>query len=173
MFREHSESTLSEWANRLVLFRYIRRLGGLADDGDSFKCAFKYSSMADIERFCDFLDIELIKYTTEPLKAEKGRSYTSEEHQNFPSIIQGTNWVKQPSHCHINGGRAFIWCSKELITVSSSPYPPNHYWSVTEEHVVNAEKLELVLKNSPLTVVDPPLDHERCLCPKYFPTLFS
>tara|TARA_R110002095_G_scaffold31072_1_gene30016 strand:+ start:119 stop:652 length:534 start_codon:yes stop_codon:yes gene_type:complete len=171
-FEEHSVEELKEWTRRLKIFRYVRRQGGLADDGDRIICAYSYKDDSELEKFLNFLNNEMVVYSSEPPKAEYGRCYTNEEREAFPSIINDTKWIEQPGNCLINGALAFIWCSNGKITIHASAITTTPDYSVGNDHVRSAELIEQVLVDSPLPVLDPPLNSERCLCPLYHSSFF-
>ena len=50
LFRQHSEAELTEWMRELRFFRYIRALGGHANDGDMFLAALRCANHEDLPR---------------------------------------------------------------------------------------------------------------------------
>jgi hypothetical protein len=168
LFEAHPEATLGSWARRLRLFRFFRAYGGHANDGDSLDVAYRYGSLQELESFLSELGIPLVKYTEHPPRPEREVSYSSEELATFPSLIAGTEWVRQPGPSVISGQKVFIWCEGGLVKISVGKT-----YQVTEEDVVSAEAVERLLLGSRLERVDPPLDTDHYVCPKYYPTYFS
>ena len=46
-------------------------------------------------------------------------------------------------------------------------------WTVEGFHIDIAKKLELLLSQSELSCIDPPLNLKNYVCPKYFPFLYN
>lgn len=169
LYEQHSESELREWAMRLQFFRYFRAYGGHANDGDSLDIALKYESTEMLIEILRNLGLEPTVYAEKPDQPKPGTRYTHEKYISFPSLIRGTEWIKQPSHCEIWGVKVFIWCDNGLINISASPGS----YVVTTEHVESAEKLETKLSDLIRLLVDPPKDTKHYVCPKYHPSIFS
>lgn len=168
LFRPHSEDTLRGWAKRLSLFRFFRAYGGHANDADSLDVAFRYRSIEELESFLRSLGVKLVKYSERPPQPEPLVAYRADEFAKFPSVIQGTAWIRQPGHSIIAGQKVFIWCTAETVKISIS----GHY-EVTEAEVAAAEAVEKELAVSGLERVDPPIDTKNYICPKYYPEFFS
>jgi hypothetical protein len=169
LFERHDEAELRNWARRLCLFRFFRAFGGHVNDGDSLDCAFRYHSIRDLELFFSLVGIEPVRFNLKPLQPEPGVPYPGNIFDTFPSLIPGTEWIKQPGHCEIGGNKAFVWCHADKIVVSATG--GSH--DVSEAAVENAERLEEVLKIVPLRLQDPPRDTNHYICPKYYPSYFS
>jgi len=74
----------------------------------------------------------------------------------------------------IEGGTARVeeWTGYLKMCIDGEPDDP--YWRVTESAVESARVIEAELR--PLLqarVVDPPVDSERCICPKYYPEIWT
>ena len=168
LFESHSEATLVAWAKRLRLFRFFRAYGGHANDGDSLDVAYDYQDIRDLHRFFWHIQIPVVTFEEQPPQPEAGVSYPATEFAEFPSIIPGTHWIRQAGQCLIQGQRAFIWCDKSRIKISLGGD-----YQVTDAHVDAAEAIEKVLVHAPLTRIDPPVDNQHCICPKYYPAYFD
>lgn len=165
-FRAHSEAELREWVSRLRLFRYFRAYGGHANDGDSLDVAFRYDGEAELVRFLDRLGVQVSVFHEAPPQPTPGAGYSSEDFSAFPSLVSGTQWIEQPGHRTIFMKPVFIWCSEATVEVSASPSS----WTVTEDDVRAAEELEEEFARlGPVEIVDPPVDTQHYLCPKYYP----
>ncbi|MNR07326.1 hypothetical protein D3C85_1234420 [compost metagenome] len=168
LFESHPEKTLRLWSQRLSLFRFFRAYGGHANDDDSLDVAYRYESFQELEKFLNFLGVNLIKYSEQSLQPQHGVSYKGDEFTNFPSLIAGTRWVQQPGHSIIAGQKVFIWCERGLIKISIG-----ESYQVTEADVASAEMVEKLLFDSNLERIDPPFDTKHYICPKYHPTYFT
>ncbi len=160
LFESHSEATLQEWARRLRFFRFFRAYGGHANDGDSLDVVYEYRSVEDLYRFFAHLGIPITSVADRPRPPESGVACP-------PSLIPGTS-LKQPGHCFVTGQKVFVWCETSKIKISLGAD-----YRVTEAHVQAAEAIEVVLSDAPLLRIDPPVDNEHCICPKYYPAYFS
>ncbi|WP_109508667.1 hypothetical protein [Nocardioides speluncae] len=81
-----------------------------------------------------------------------------------PTVAQ-PGWVRIADadvHTWVSGGRLTL-----TISDADSPY------DVTEAAVRAAEAVEPVLAPIRALVIDPPLDRAHCICPKYYPDLWS
>jgi hypothetical protein len=168
LFESHPESILRAWANRLRLFRFFRAYGGHANDGDSLDVAYRYQGVDELRMFFSYLGINLVTYDEQPPQPKAGVSYRGEEFGRFPSLIPATEWIQQPGHCLIAGQRAFVWCERGTIKISVG-----EQYRVTESHVQAAEAIEQLLLAISLERVDPPVDNEHYICPKYYPAYFG
>ena len=62
-------------------------------------------------------------------------------------------------HARLDGGRIYLTLGGQ--------------WEVAEADVAAAEIVEKRLEGAPLSLVEPPLDDEHCVCPKYYPDWFD
>ena len=169
LFERHSESELRDWASRLNLFRYFRAYGGHANDGDSLDVALSYSTTESLLDLFRLLRFEPVIFNEKPLQPIAGVSYTGEEYWKFPSLITGTEWIQQPSHCELFGIKVHFWCESGIAKISTSPAS----YDVNIEHVLAAEKLEKEFMKLNLNYIDPPRETEHYICPKYYPSFFK
>lgn len=167
-----SEATLRAWARSLSLFRFVRAIGGHANDSDSLDVLFAVGSVEALLGFLEGAGVKPEVYSSAPPQPVVGRPYTAGEMAGFPSLIPGTCWIAQPGHCSVSGVPVFLWCrlrgSGWSITISLGTE-----YEVTAADVGNAARLEPLLRDLPAQRIDPPTDSERCLCPKYHPELFD
>jgi hypothetical protein len=168
LFKSHSEDTLRNWAKRLSLFRFFRAYGGHANDGDSLDVAYRYGNLGELEEFLRSLGVNVVIYRERPPQPEPGKAYPGDEFAKFPSLIPGTEWVRQPGHCTIAGQKVFIWCENDLVKISIG-----ERYEVTEDDVAAAEEVEKKLSATSLERVDPPFDTNHYICPKYYPDYFG
>lgn len=168
LFEQHSEDALRAWARRLKLFRFFRAQGGHVNDGDSLAVAFAYKGQEQLEAFLTGLGIELVKFDAQPPQAQIGVSYRGDVFAQFPSLIAGTSWTKQPGRCEVAGVEVFVWCYADKIQISMSDG-----YAVSEKNISDAEIVEQALAQVTLERIDPPRDSRNYICPKYYPDYFS
>ena len=168
-WRRSHPTKLQQWAKQMQYFRFVGEIGGRAEDSDELKVAFKYQSIDDIKQFCAFLDIRLIEHTRKPPSPEVGVGYPMDEYVRlFPSLISGTEWIEQLGRCQIAGQSVFVWCNDGAIVISIGMGN-----GVSDADVASAVLVEHALDTVALTRIEPPVDHPRCICPKYYPTYFD
>jgi hypothetical protein len=167
LFEEHSESELRAWAQRLKFFRFFRAQGGHVNDGDSLDVAFAYRTTSQLKAFLRDLGVEVVRFDAKPPQPELGISYAADIFAEFPSLISGTTWLKQPGHCKVMGIHAFIWCAADRVKISIGAD-----YRVSEQNVIDAERLELVLDGVALERIDPPRDSKNYICPRHYPDFF-
>jgi hypothetical protein len=168
LFETHSEVTLRAWARRLHLFRFCRAYGGQANDGDSLQVVYSYQQFEELDKFLGHLGIKLATFDEQPPQSKEGVLYSVEDFARIPSLIPGTQWIEQPGYCSVAGQKALIWCEQDSIRISVG-----EGYRVTEFEVQAAEQIENALVGVSLARVDPPVDHKRCICPKYYPHYFG
>lgn len=81
--------------------------------------------------------------------------------------------VETPGWNTVAGARVFVYVAGGLELVMNDTADP---YSVTANTVVEAERVEQMIEAHPALwsrVVDPPVDHPRCICPKYHPRVFE
>jgi hypothetical protein len=170
LFEGDRKELFQKWAAKLNLFRFVRAAGGHANDADELVVAFRYRSFGEVEKFLNSIGVELVKFSEEPSQPEPGVSYQGDEYKNFPSLVPGTTWIKQPGHCTIDGIKVFLWCdleSKLKFHLFDEKYV------ISEASFQDAEILEKTLASCPLERVEPPFDNDHCICPKYHPEFFG
>jgi len=150
------------------MFRFVRAIGGHANDGDELLVAFRYSGPDELREFFRRLGTELVVRQQRPPQPIAGTPYTSDEYARFPSTIPGTRWIEQPGHIQVDGQAAFAWCDASSIRLVVA-----EGYDVTEANVDGAEAIERLLLDTGLPRIDPPVEHERCVCPQYHPELFE
>lgn len=168
LFESHPETVLREWAQRLAYFRFFRAFGGHANDGDSLDVAYRYETTEQLEAFLSALGVTLFRFEEKPPQAEIGVSYSGAEFAKFPSLIAGTEWIRQPGRCVIAEQPAFVWCANHLVKISVGAD-----YAITAADVRAAEIIEQRLAKVALERVDPPLDSRNYVCPKYYPAYFT
>jgi hypothetical protein len=160
LFESIDLPTLRLWYARLHYFRFLRAVGGHANDGDSLNAALRYHSESDL------LDLLCVL----GLSAGNGSVLSSEVPLAAPrpSFVPDTNHLRQPGHCQIGGSDVFVWCSGSAMIISANPLS----YTVEEIHVQAAEAVENVLRASlHHRILDPPGESPYYLCPHNYPDL--
>lgn len=160
MFESIDLLTLRLWYERLHYFRFLRAVGGHANDGDSLNAALRYDGEADLLGVLS--ELGLAPVTRSESESEEGLASPR------PSFVPHTNNLRQPGHCQIGGAEVFLWCSGSTMLISANPLS----YTVEENHVQAAEKVEKVLRASMQhRIQNPPGESHYYLCPQYYPDL--
>jgi len=152
--------TLRRWYKLLYHFRFLRAVGGHANDGDSLDAALRYHGEPDLRGLLSELGLAP--------DARSESEFEGELASPRPSFVPSTKRLRQPGHCQIGGAEVFLWCSGSTMLISANP----RSYTVEEHHVQAAEKVEKVLRA--LThdrILDPPGESHYYLCPQYHPDL--
>ena len=141
----------------LSTFRFCRAIGGHANDGDELVAALRYSSSDDLGALATTLGITLRRASWLRLKEANEVPDAPHWQQPLPQSLGGV-----PLLLHARSGLLEI-C---IAGAEGDPY------SVTGLDVERARAVEVLLAPVRDRVVDPPRDTSRCLCPKYYPSIF-
>ena len=115
------------------------------------------------------LRIPFTRYHEAPAQPVPGKTYPSAGLGVFPSLVQGTRWIKQPGRVTIGKTEAFVLCHPDRVVITADP---NGY-EVTNDTVAAAELLEWELgldQLDGLSIICP-RDTAYCLCPARYPEL--
>ena len=165
---ELSEEFLRHWAPRLRFFRYVKALGGHTNDIDEIVLVLSYAGENNLTQLFDELGIPYQRYLTKPPQPELGKSYPGKEFAEFPSLIPGTRWIRQPVWQTLDSVTVSVWCETDKVKFTVVG-PPERDWGITETEFENAEKLESIFEKYSERIIDPPVDSANCICPKYYP----
>ena len=171
LFEKHSVETLRVWYGRLQFFRYVRALGGHANDDDALELAIAYRGEDELCNVLQRLHIPFTRYHLAPAQPVPGKTYPSAGLGAFPSLVQGTRWIKQPGRVTIGKTEAFVWCHPDRVVITADP---NGY-EVTNDTVAAAELLERELgldQLDGLSIICS-RDTSHCLCPARYPELLA
>lgn len=160
-FRSHSFDELEEWTERMRFFRFVRAIGGHANDGDELSCALRYDSEEDLLSITAKLGMPLQLPPPDALEAEPGRSYTRDEFDRLRSPIERFPRYEQPGHVTIAGVPTFVWVRPDRLTFRVAGAKGDPY-EVTEKDVENAIAIERDLAPFADRVIDPPVDGDHC-----------
>jgi len=161
LFETVSPETLRHWVQRLRYFRFLRAVGGHANDGDSLNAALRYEGEADLWSLLTALRIALDASSENPSHQD------AEASSLRPSYVPQTAMLRQPGHCKIGGSDVFPWCSASSILISANP----RSYTVEEVHIAAAARVEVILQAMAHRVLDPPGDSLHYLCPQNYPDL--
>lgn len=171
LYERHSPAELRGWANRLALFRFCRAQGGHANDGDQLRVVFAVPTEPDLRAALTAIGIEPAVIPADAPRPVAGRSYTGTEYAAFIVPIDEYPHLAQPSWVRLADADVHVWVAGGRLALqiadTDSPY------DVTEAAVRAAESVEAALAPIRHLVIDPPLDRERCICPKYYPEFWS
>lgn len=169
LYETHSEDTLRQWAKQMRLFRFVRAIGGHANDDEQLQLRFRLKGDAAIEDFCNAIGIKLKRFSVEPPQPVYGVSYPIEEFEKFPFLIPNTLWLEQPGRCKISGNPVYVWFFDNSARITIA----NDGFDVNELDVVRATQIEDALTPIRFERIDPPVDWKHCICPKYYPDFFD
>ena len=142
----------------LSIFRFCRAIGGHANDGDQLVAALRYSSSDDLGALAAALGITLRRVSRLRLK-------------EVSQVPDAPSW-QQPLHQSLGGVPVFLYAQRGTLEISIAGAAGDPY-SVTRADVDRAGIVEPLLEPVRDRVVDPPRDTDRCLCPKYYPSIFG
>ena len=163
-----SEDLIKDWAKRLNFFRYVKASGSFGDDIDELVLALRYAGEHDLIRLFQDLHVPYKRHSSKPPQPEPGRGYTSAEFAQFPSLIAGTNWIEQPVWQTIHSVTVSVWCTIDMARFTIVG-PREKNWVITQIEFENAERLERIFEKHSQRIIDPPVDTQNCVCPKYYP----
>jgi len=142
LFERHPKQTLSRWASALNYFYFIRAWGGHANDGDSFKAAFRYTDRQDLIVKLDRLGQTLNAIPPDYPRPVVGKPYTGEEASRFKSEIRKFGDLEQPKWRIVFGHKAFIWVSDDNIEISVMGTLDGDLYEVSEADFETCRALE-------------------------------
>lgn len=154
LLRAHSWSRLHDWVRRLRHTRFVRAVGGHANDGDYLALALRWEGEEDL------------RHLMARLGAPLGASLPG------TSTVPGHPHLAQPGHVVVLGLRAFAWVRGDRVEIRLSGADGRAH-EVSEADVLDAEALEGALGDLASRVVDPPVDTDRVVTPLTFPELFA
>ncbi len=157
-FGRHSEAELTEWARTLSIFRFCGAIGGHANDGDQLMAGLRYSSSDDLADLAAALGITLWRVPWLRLN-------------DANQIPDAPRW-QQPDRQSLGGVSVFVYAEHGILNICIAGAAGDPY-SVTQADVDQARIVERLLEPVRHRVVDPPRDNPRCICPKYYPSIFG
>jgi hypothetical protein len=168
MSNELSERFLNHWAKRLKFFRYVKARGGFDGNIDKIILVLHFDCQEDILSFFDALAIPYKLHREQPSRPEPGKSYSVADRAKFLPIIPGTNWIEQPVWRTIDLVLVSVWGEMDRLKFTIVG-PKEKHWRITDTEFENAERLENIFEKYSQRIIDPPIDSNNCLCPKYYP----
>lgn len=170
LYKEFSEEFLRAWVNKLKYFRFVRNSGGGFDSvPDKLLVAIKFDDEKSLRSLFESLGISYRVYDEKPPQPKLGEKY---KFGDYPYLIQGTEWIEQPSHQKINGIPVFIWASNGQLEITISG-PLENKFDMRLTEFENAKELEMLIQRYENLIVDPPRDNKLCICPKYYPEFWT
>jgi len=167
-FGEHSKHQMIEWIKIIKKFRYVRAIGGHANDCDELLLGIVFNNTSEMLLTLEKWGVILKKHHEKPPQPLIGIRYSGKEYMSFPSIIKGTFWVEEPGHCTIFGQNVIISCGEKGMYITA-----NLKQEITDSDIKKAQIIEQHLSHFDLEYRDPPRDNKYCLCPKYHLEIFN
>ena len=172
LFYPLSGSDLARWARSLVHFRICTSSGGLGDDnGVWIETRISYTDKHDLDRTLKHFDLSLKKMPPykPPEPIESTLFYDVVPHDALaPTAISSLPDYQQIGHCEVGEEACFVW-----IDETSIKFHFGTNWTVTAGDVALAQEFEKRFDQLVDRIIDPPIDNSYCLCPKYYPQLWS
>ena len=172
VFKRHSLETVRAWALSLQYFRFCRAYGGHANDGDSFRCALRIHDEASLLGLCRSLSLSLVLLPLDTPRPIPGKRYSLPEFDKFRQPIDAFPRYERPGHTTLFGVPAFVWVRADSVEIHLSGAGGDSY-EVTDLDFENAKRLEGEFRRLGLEFCDPPMDSPNCICPKFWPELFT
>jgi hypothetical protein len=160
-FRSHSQAELKEWTARMRFFRFHRAVGGLANDGDTLRCAVRVETEAELISVASSLGITLRELPPDEPQPVLGKQYESAEMRRFRSRMEPFPRFQQLGRVRLASVNCFaqVWDSRLEIQISGAAGNP---YEVTEEDVANAVRVEQLLIPFSQKVIQPSMDDDHC-----------
>ena len=149
VFRSPGRAELVAWARRLRYFRFCKAIGGFAQDGDQFRVALRYTTLADLRKLLAQLGLP-------PL--------TTRDAAGRPLARR----------VELAGASAFLTIDLAPASrLNLSLADPEQLYDVTARAVAAAVAVEALLAAHAARLIDPPLASVYCVCPAYYPDLWA
>jgi len=145
------------WCKKLSIFRYYSPY----EKDESFERLAAKINIPDVEelkRVCRLLKLRLKKTPKHP-------KIVGEEISGFPQY-------RQIGFTRLFGRKVFIWADKDSISIEINGTFGDMY-AVSKWDFRKAGKLEKKLAKLDIDFVDPPIDNNHCICPKYYPEFWK
>ena len=152
LFYGYGRAELGAWARRLHYFRFVKALGGHANDGDRLLAALHYADNADLRSL-------LAQFG---LPAGPGND---------------ADPIPSPGCVTLAGVKVYVDVRSvpnlQLQQLELSIIDPKGSYDITPQAVVAAEAVEQLLVAHALRIIDPPGRDHHCVCPAYYPELWA
>lgn len=136
----HGFDTIKKWVTSLKLFRFVRAVGGHANDGDEFVLLIEYLDIAHLKEILRFFSIELNEIPPDYNSPKPGVPYKYIEFSKFKSEIKEHPGFEQPGKVKLLNREVFIFVGNNLIKICvTNLYNP---YIVTDEEFQYCMKLE-------------------------------
>ena len=164
---KHSQDDLASWAPSLRYFRYVRAFGGMNSDGDALLVAIGIDSRDDAPQVLGQLGIEIQLLPPDVSQPLPGRRYSGDEMSAFASVCDAYPDLAQPGWTTVAGEPVFAWIKGDRIELAC--HDDDNNYEVTERTLQRASRLEPLIASLADRIVDPPEEHQRCFCPRFYP----
>lgn len=170
LYEKHSRATIYTWARELRYFRFCRATGGHGREDDRLHVAIGFHDRNSLVYAFHRLCIPLVILPPDEPQPVAGRAYQGDELLRFRIGAEPFPDIKQPGLVRVQGVLiyAMVYPGRLEIEISDE-----EYYEVTERAVASAKMLEVSLAAMADSVIDPPMDNNHCICPKYYPGIWS
>ncbi|GAA3470729.1 hypothetical protein [Nonomuraea roseola] len=171
LHERHSPGLLRAWARSLTYFRFCRAYGGHSNDGDRLLVRLRVETESDLPAVMSALGLPIERLPPDDPRPVAGMAYTAAEFGGFRLPMPRFPHVRQPGAVRIAGAAAHVWADTGSLTLSVNDR--RDVYSVTDAAVESARAIEDLLVPVGHHVIDPPQDDRNCVCPRYYPQLWT
>ena len=171
LYETHSAVELRRWARQMQFFRFCRAQGGHANDGDRLMLTLRAPAEQDVIALFQHFGWTAQRFPLDPPQPQPGVAYTSEQYAQFPTLIREHPTLGQPGWQQILGHPCYGYVGNGLFALELQN--PDNTWEVDERAVQAAIAVESLMAPLHDLIVDPPLNNRHCICPRFYPELFS
>jgi hypothetical protein len=171
-FLTHTEEEIRRWAQGLRFFRFCRPSNAPhANEGDRFLAALRFSGEEELLEILESLGVQIRLLSEDhrpPLVCQAGEKRIWSI-PDFPHLAQ-------PGYQDLAGVCTHVWVRGGINrpgVVDLHISDPNKPYDVSERAFEGAKRVEALLWRHRHRVVDPPLNSQNCVCPKFFPQLWD
>ena len=145
------------WCKKLSIFRYY---SPYEKDESTEKLVAKINTpnVEELRRVCRLLKLRLVKMPKHP-------KIIGDEMPGFPQY-------RQIGLTRLFWKKVFVWAEKDFITIEIVGTFGDMY-TVSKWDFMKALNLEKKLEKLDVDFVDPPIDNNHCICPKYYPEFWQ
>jgi hypothetical protein len=141
MSRSPSARTVARWHAALRYFRFVRAVGGHANDYDSLSCRLPFAGEPGLLALCAKLDFTLTVIPEGAPREELGRSYSWPEWNRIWHPIRAYPRYALPGFTRLFGLPAFLHVDAATVLVDACGATGNS-WEVTQADFRHAARLE-------------------------------
>ena len=171
LYHPYGREAVVRWAVTLPRFRFVKAYGGFAGDGDALRVAFRTGSEAEVLEVLERLGVAVVRYPVGTPQPKAGMALTPEEFAKYPSLVYAYPTLGQPGWTQVMGEAVNVWVGRDRVQLDVAD--PVNRWTVSDEAMRMAQRLEPIVENLAARVIEPPQESRHCVCPRYYPELFE